>query len=301
MPTLPLPLDMTGLSGGDLPVVTDDDVEQVLRSFLKKDDPTLVRDALVSGLFKILATYQQRAERACALSDVLRSEGEFLRGIAQDAKIPIFAGDSDDAIRARILVSAQTVTPTAILAAANTILAPFTTIKAAYCEGSDRWFVADRSQPNPPGWFSFVWTSAMNRDPSYPDRLYVDDAVQNGGAVIPRRRPGGARAFTDTFGRQFLLRIPDLTAAASSGFFPFSIFSTVPGLPSTPSSPDTDYRVLAVFAGTGISTFDAQLANSVRSIPGSALTVFNAIVSTVQRIKGHGVRWTIVADPKLID
>ena len=90
---------------------------------------------------------------------------------------------------------ADLVTPTAILAAANTILALYTAVRAQYAESVlDRWFVHDGTA----GWHSFV-----GAQPQYLARLYPADAAANGGFVRPSSEIGGAWAFADA-GRALL-------------------------------------------------------------------------------------------------
>jgi len=292
MPVLPLPLGLTGLSGGDLSVVTDDDVEAVLDAFLKPGDSHEVRDAIVAALFEILATYQRRAERAVCLSDVTRSSGANLIALAQDRGVYQAAGESESHLRARILVSDQTVTPAAILAAVNAILAPFTTQKAAYAESIlDRWFIGSQSPLDGSGpcpWHSFVWNELASRDPQYPDRLYLDDANANSGFVIDGRRPGGARVFSLN-GRSFLLRIPDLSQLTGDGSFAYV---------AVQSGDQPNANANRWFLASGIASGNENIVSEVRNVTGTMDTIFEAIVSTVTRLKGQGIAFTIYADPK---
>jgi hypothetical protein len=284
MPLLPLPTGGSSLTGGDTPVSGTDDVLAALPLFLRPNDSAPIRDAIVAALTAIFIGYQEASNYAAEQSDVLRATDTYLRGFAQELKTYAKPGEDDEALRARMLSVQGLVTPTAILAAVNALLAPFTTVQAQFAESiQDRWFV--RSAPATGDWHSYVWKTTMSRSPTYPDRLYPDDAAINGGDVRPNSNPGGARVWSDNVGRNFLLRLPDLSpldalvAAACSGG---------PGpAPYTKS-----------YFTVGIGT-NASNATFVRNVSASALSVYQAITNTVERLRGSSIRWTLYVDPKL--
>jgi len=277
MPILPLPPDATALGAGDLSVVTDDDVKQLLPAFVRQSDDAPVRDAIAAALRVIVLEYGRRAERAAARVDVLRAEDDDLIGVGQDHDVFASDGESNDSLRSRILDVRALVTPTAIMAAVNSILAPHTSVLAQYGERvQDAWFVGDGTSD----WHSFVWDSTSSMSPYYPDRFYEDDATENGGRFRPQSNPGGARVFNDVIGRLFYIRIPALSGLDDGGAFASGV----------------DLLNGRFYVGDGSS---ADVSNAIRSVPATARTVFDAIVSTVNRIKGHGIRWALFEDPKL--
>ena len=91
---------------------------------------------------------------------------------------------------------------------------------------------------------------------------------------MPGNDPGGARVFTGTTGREFLLRVPDLTGLVASKI--------------TPVTTGADHHT-GFFVGHSSFISSGQFAS----------TIYRAIVSTVNVIVGHSVRWTMFADPKL--
>jgi hypothetical protein len=262
MSRLPLPPGPSRLDGGDLPVVSRDDVLAVLPAFVRKADSAPVRDALFAALHWILLKYQERAGYAATQCDIARATGIYLEGLCEDRGVYRQPGETDHALRARALTTPDLVTPEAILAAANAILGPHTRIKAQLAESLlDRWFVHDGSAK----WHSFV-----GANPQYLVRLYPDDAVANDGFVRPGSRIGGAWAFSDRIGRYFVLRVPVL--GGGHAFVPRA----------------------HVFGGghrAGLFLFKNAA---------EALGVYGAIVNAVERIKAHSIRWALVADPSLV-
>lgn len=245
----PIPLPGTGY-GDTHPVISKADVLAVLPAFWKRDDTAPVRDGLVAALTAIMLAYQTDASYAAAMVDILRAQGTYLDGLGNDRGVPRALGELDPSYRVRLLALPSLVTPTAILAGVNAILAPYTAIKAQYSESvQDRWYV--RSAQNiAQGFHSFVWKAASTtgqRSPYYLDRLYEDDSAQNGGYVRPQSSPGGARVFKDTIGRFLVLRVPDLSALDA---IPVCAFRTTndPVATATPVywNPSTPYSTLSI-------------------------------------------------------
>ncbi len=267
-----------------LPVTSTDDVRAVLPAFLHPDDPAPVRDAIVAALTQILLTYQKRSAYAAAQSDILRAVGRALAEACAERGMLKQTGESDDALRARALTVPSLVTPAAILAAANTILAPYTSVLPQYSEAtSDRWFIGGANAAR--SWHSFLFKKAtIPLSPNYPDRLYPEDAALNNGYVRPQSSPGAARIYSDTVGRYFLLRIPDLSpldVTLAATYAQASVGVAVP------------YRM---FIGKGASSSNTTY---LRKIAATALSVYEAVVNAVNRVKGASIRWMLLVDPKL--
>jgi len=180
---------------GDVPVTEDADVLAVLPFFARGSDPAPIRDALVAAIRVILTTYQDAAAYAASQSDVLSATGPYLDALlGPTTKRNV--NEEDEDYRARGLSLQDVVTPAAIVAAVNSIIAPTT---CTYLEPSlDRMFLGDGTQ---------VWHSFVGAAPQYLDRYYPNDAAANGGIVRPNVDPGLGYLFSDGNGRIFILRI----------------------------------------------------------------------------------------------
>lgn len=273
MPVLPMPPE-SPLAGGDLPVSSVDDVLQILPAFLKQGDSHEVRDAILEALTAMMIKYQVLSEQAVAMSDVTRSLDSALIGLGEDRGVFRQESETLEEYRARILAIPNIVTPEAIIAAINAILAPFTDVEAEYSESvQDRWFVGTSADRD---WHSFVWDATASDSPQYIDRLYEDDATDNSGYFRTNSNPGGARIYADTIGRMFIIRIPDLSSIDTLGSFP-------------DSSSIADRFYIGPSGGM----------SAVRTIGTTMLDIFNTIVSIVSRLKAHSIRYMILADPKM--
>ena len=277
MPTLPLPGEGASLAGGDLPVVSQDDVVAVMPAFLQTKDPAPVRDALFAGLTEILLTYQARAGYAADQADILNAVGAPLYEACAELGVYQQAGESDNSLRARALTQPSLVTPAAILAAANSLLAPYSNILPQYCESIlDRTYLSFGDA----GWHPyFYFDGDIPRSPDYFDRLYPNNAAQNGGYVRPQSEPGASRLFFDDVGRLFLLRIPDLSPLDSRTA---GVFTT------------SDQN--AFYVGSGSSNSNTTY---MRTIPASSATIYASLINVINRIKGASVRWELLVDPNL--
>lgn len=284
MPALPLPSLPVSLDGGDLPVSSTEDIAAVEPYFVKKSDSAPVRDAIRAALAAIFVNYQNVSARASALSDVTKSVGIYLDGLGRDLGVYRQSGELDAAYRTRILAAPSVVTPSAILAAVNTILATYTTVLAQYYEaGLDCWFL-DNTYAN---WSTHVFSSSTLDTgylaPEYPDRLYAYDAADNGGYFREQAQPGGACVFDSTIevGRMFALRIPDLSAIDSVDAY---------------VGDGTEGIAFGLYLGDGTETVSYSF---FYASPLSEYGVYDAIINSVDRIRGHGVRWTLLVDPTL--
>jgi hypothetical protein len=261
--------------------VTASDVLAVLPGFVRQSDSAPVRDALAAALVAIIARYRQLSAYSAAQCDITRATGVYLESLCRERGIYKQSGETDDQLRARALTTPDLVTPEAILAATNSILAAYTSVGAQYAESAlDRWFVQDGSAP----WHSFIGAQAQ-----YFARLYPADAAANAGFVRPSSEIGGAWAFADRRGRFFVLRVPVLTGLAEAHNF-VAADAHVP----------TDVRC---FVADGSNASDSESSGAlgmfVYQSPSTALAVYQAIANAVSRIKGHSVRWLLLADPKL--
>lgn len=284
MPTLPIDGPIP-LSGGPVPVQSSADVLALLPVDVRRSVSAPVRDALVAALTAILQEYQRRSSQGAGCADILRAEGDELAALASDHQGFKQPGESDESLRARVLGIADLVTPETILAAVNAILAPFTTIEAKYFESEvDQWFVHDGTVT---AWDSFVYDDEDAASPRYPDRLYVDDEDENGGDSIEARQVLGAWAFTDGLGRYFVLRIPPLEAVDDSGTYAFS------------SDTVDDGMFVADGSDTGGSESSGAVTSFVFTDQVQSDELYAAIVSTVDLLRGQGIRWQAYVDPYL--
>jgi len=319
MPLLPLPPGGAAISGGDLPVVDSSDVLKVFPDFLKSGDSAPVRDALIAAMVAMFLTYQDFAAFAAAQSDVLRATGIYLDGLLEDRGIKRQPGEIDDDYRARGLAFQAVVTPAAILAAVNAILAPVSNVQCQYFEaGLDRAFLGS-------DWIIFPILPAphdrgkafVGTTPQYVDRLYAYDVATNG-AARANSDPGGMWLFSDCIGRYFVLRVPDLASLdrilqlAYSGAL-LSVDDTLPpelggATPSTFPTPPVgslspNLGGQGLFLGNGSNTSGAEADGSVATFMYSSSTssyqIYQLIANTVERLKGQSIRWMLYVDPNL--
>lgn len=280
MPLLPI-TGPTPLDGGTLPVRDDVDALAVLPPEVRRSTEAPIRDALIAAFAEIQREYQRRARRAAACSDLLRAQGYYEDGLASDHEAFRQGGEDDEILRARIFGVQQLVTPNVILAAVNAILATITAKTARYFESElDQLFVEDGTAT----WACFVYDGTVGATPHYPDRLYSDDAIENGGDVIASREVLGAWASWDNQGRFFILRLPQIDVVDIAGSY---ILDTDDG----------------AFFADGSDTAGAESDGSVTTfIYFSQTTVddaYAAIVSTVELLKGQSMRWQAYVDPLL--
>lgn len=250
----------------------DPDVLAVLPAFVRRSDSAPVRDAICAALSTIVRRYRELTSYAAGQCEIATATGMYLEGLCEDRGVYRQPDESDDSLRARALTAPDLVTPEAILAAANTVLAPYTAVQAEYAESIlDRWYVQDGSAS---------WQSFLGANPRYQKRYYSDDAADNGGVVRPNSRIGGAWAFSDMLGRYFVLRVPELTSLSRSHAF-------LPG------------SFAADGSNPGGREAIGRLGLFIYADPSTTLTVYQAIASAVSRVKGHSVRWQLVADSRM--
>jgi hypothetical protein len=265
---------------GPRPVKSPDDVLAVLPAALKRADTAPVQDAIVDSHTALQFAYQEATEYALAQADVGRATEEYLDGLADDRGFARALHETNSELRDRVEAFPALVTPEAIRQAINQILARFTTKQCEVFEFIDRWFVNDGTT----SWHSFVATATQFAGPSYPERFFSGDAPQQGGKFVPNSDPGGAWVFSDTIGRHFVVRVPDLSGI---------------GITFTYGDPDPEIDETIQdrwYVGDGSSSTNTSYINGDI---GTALGVYQAIESTVNAIAGHSIRWSMWADPRL--
>lgn len=245
------------------PVDSESDVLQALPDDIKEPEAAPIRDAFVSAATEMFREWQRRTETAVNQSTPDRATGTYLEGFGADHEVYKGADEDEEAYRARIFATPQIVTPAAILALVNGLLAPYTNRQPQLFESElDRWFCCSTSP---------VFIGA---DPQYLDRLYVDDAVANGGYVRPQSSPGNAWVFFTEAGRYFVLRVPSLFPEEN---IPFAI-----------SADDTLY--VSSTSGHAFYMFEHVITEA---------ELYDLIISQVERIVGQGIRWMLYVDPNL--
>jgi hypothetical protein len=269
-------------NGDVLPVISDDDVLAVFPAEVRRASTAPVRDALAAALTAILEEYQTRSGNASLLADILRATGNHLEELCAERGVFKQPGESESSLRTRALGIPDVVSPSAILAAVNAILAPHTAIEAKYFESElDAWFVDDGTAT----WSAFVFDGVDSATPHYPDRLYVDDVVENGGDAISGREVLGAWAFADTIGRYFVLRLPPLESVDDEGSYAIYV--------------DDDGMFVANGSDTSGAESDGTVTSFVYTDQVFSDDLYAAIVSSVELLKGQGIRWQAIVDPLL--
>jgi hypothetical protein len=291
MPSFPLPPPAVP-GGGDLPVVTTQDVLTLLPKGIQQPQTAPVRDALVGALTQIALSWQEAASYAAAEADIGRSTDQWLSGNADDRSFNKQATETDPAFRARSLGVPATVSTAAIVSAINAILAPYTAIPCRVFDSVlDRMYVFDgtvTSRSYVAGSAGLTFPPFSNAGPNYPDRLYPEYASQNGGAFLPNSSPGGAWPFGDCIGRYLVVRITDLAPT-----FLGHAYTTNTLLPTVALSP---FKHLYVFTGSAPGTGTRAFINQSSQ---TALGVYQSIVNTVNSLIGQSIRWQLFVDPRL--
>lgn len=274
---------MTIIGGENLPVISPADVLRAFPKFVRDSDPAPIRDAIVAALTEIFIEFQQRAEYAAAQSDARTTTDIYLEGLGADKDLEKQPGETDAQFRARLFSVPDLVTPHAIIAAVLTLISPYTPAQPQIFEASlDRWFIDDTHH------YSFIGSS-----PQYLDRLFPDDIAING-AVRSNSAPGGAWVFSDMVGRYFVLRIPPLTGSDDQHAF-ISLVTADPILNILISNGSF------INDGTNIANSELNGTDATFIFADRQLSqeIYSAIVSTVDRIKGHSIRWAAWVDTRL--
>jgi hypothetical protein len=240
-----------------------------------------VRDAIIAGETAALLKYQRTSRYAAAQSDRLRATGEYLDEIGWENGINRQDGETgaagDTTYRARINAIPSVVDPNDIILAANAVLSPYTTISCRYAERSDGLFLTTGDAV----WVCPTFVEVGTSNPHYPDRLYPD-ATPAGLTSVVNRRPPPCMLNGDSYGRWFLLRAPDVGL----------VDSTVAGSYAGDTTDPTEGLFISSGTSANNSTFLFNFTSTVDQI-------YGALVSSVEAIRGHGIRWTLFVDPNL--
>lgn len=269
MPSVPSPLGF--LAGqGDLPVKNTDDVLATYALEAQARDAAPVRDALIEAETEMFMAWQRAGEYAAAQSSSLTATGIYLTGQAADRGVHRQENEQDEALRDRVFTAPVVVTPDAIIEAVKGILAPYTTVEPQLFDSVlDRLYLSNGDSD----WACFLTHGEANIEPKYPERHYE---------LRPNSHPGGAWCFGDVHGRHFVLRVPDVSGAASNGAFVYH-GQTAPDFAAYLSN------------GDGIPAATTYLFAPRQT----AAAIYKSIIETVERLRGAGVRWTLLIDPKL--
>lgn len=282
MPTLPLPVGGAALHGGDLPVSDGTDVLAEFPQGHRRPTTAPVRDAICAALAEIHKAYQDEVAQLFAQADPLRATGDELYRIADEHEVTAYANEDPSDLRDRLFQLEDAVTPAAIAAAVNSILAQYTTAQCQIVEPElDGWFVEDGNTSI--GAFIPTSTPGGACSPHYADRLYPDDAAENGGFVLPNADP----RFTIVANgspRSLLIWLPELSASDSD--FSFCV--------------DASDSIMAIFSGTQDDLADADSSNFIFTSSQTSDDAYASIVGVVDSLKGQGITWTAVVDPTLV-
>lgn len=263
------------------------DVLAVYPAEYKQEPEAPVRDALVGAQAALFTKYKKTSQYAADQANVARATRRYLDGQGEDRDVHRSGNEGDGPYRARVLAVPEVVTPLAIVAAVNAVLAPYTTIKAQYLESiQDRAYLrfhppSELDDPVGRG------CAILEHSPNYASRLYPEDEAVNGAARV-QCSPGGAWLFGDRVGRYFVLRVPDLSpldTVIPAMYFP------MPGEPENLGG--LSRRMFLRTTGSDPPKSFLYKKST------TALDVYGAIVSAVEAVIGHSVRWKMISDPKL--
>jgi len=282
----------------ELPIVSNDDILAVLPAFMRQSDNAPIRDAIVAALEVMFETYQEAATWAAQQSDILTATGTSLVSKLEERGIFQNPGESDDELRLRGLGLRAVVTPAAICAAVNSLIAP---LSCSYLEPElDQVFFEDGDA---------TWASFIDVAPQYQDRLYPDDAASNGGVVKANVNPPPAGFFDTDAGRYFQLLAPDISQLDDALVLAYDGEKLAPGDVDVPEMggalldvPIFDGEgVSAAYGGTGLYPMDTVADGDARLYlfdnTTGANAIYSQIVQVVERLRGGGFRWSLMTAP----
>jgi hypothetical protein len=283
--------------GGTLPndalaIVTDDDVMAILPAYMRESDNAPIRDAIVAALRVMATTYEEAASYAAAQRDVIYASGDELDSLLEPRR---YDGELDEDYRLRALGLRDVVTPNAICAAVNVLIAPYT---CSYLEPElDQFFVTGSVDDGS----DTVWGCFLDVAPQYQDRFYPDDTASNSGAVKAHVNPGPAGLYDHDGGRYFVIQIPDLSNLNKNIVL---VYNGVKMTSTDPSVPELggQFKFGESIGGTGIYPMGV-----VVTTPANRSFLFNnttgedsrydAIIDVVERLRGGGFQWALVVHP----
>jgi hypothetical protein len=280
MPLLPDTVDGSALTGGPVPVTDYRDVLAAFPSAMQASTAAPVRDALAHALAAGFRAYQKGASYAFAQVDPTQATGSYLQGLGADRGVTSSASLTDAQYRASIFAAKAVVTPAAIVAQVNALLASVTTIQCQLCDAQlDQVFLPSVDN----AFYCTVLTSGSNSTPaidnSYPDRVY---------SSRPNSSPGGFRLFDDNSNvRCFLLRVPNLASVDNNQYFAWSGYT-----------PQMFLQTRFPYAQYPFYTYLGPQA-AMFSYDADAVSLYNQIVNVVNQIKAEGIRFILLVDPTL--
>jgi len=239
-----------------------EDVLVLVPPELRSEEAQPVLNAIVDILVAMSLEYQRDSDRCIAGCDPERAEDSPLDAVASDRGAERASGEEDEAFRARTLGITPNASLSAIYAAVNAILAPWTATTCQIIESHlDR--VCVRSNTTALDWHAFIGFQAL-----YPDRLYDDGTV----ATVTGRGGTGAHIYSNTALRMFTILLPSLSMLEPADVWPQSIIG------------------YGLFVG-----YDAFIHP-----PGANMTmVYRAIENAVLQIAGHSISFTMIEDRTL--
>ncbi len=254
MPTLPLDSLPVPLDGGPLPVASIADVQNEFAGEVQDPPVAPVRDALQLGIKGMLQRYQRASRYAAAQSDPARATGVYLDEIGSyERDVHRQAGELDASYRARVNAFEGVADPGDIVAAANAVLAPYSsgiaagTLSCVYFERNDCWFA--RSGP----FYDIV--GASNASPvKITARYPLDPSLKNGATVTVAHVAGNAGA-NGTFPIA-------LVAGPLQILDPGGIVNPAITLSGTPASAFALNLIITRAGGFGVGQFSYQVATS---------------------------------------
>lgn len=248
-------------------------------------------EAIVQAQAAQLENNRVLSSYAADQSNIARATGRYLDGLGEDRDVHRSGDEKDESYRQRVLAVPDVVTPLAIMKAVNAVLAPYTSIKSQYLESiQDRAYLRfsvppmDSGDPDPGNCCAII-----NDTPNYPARLYPEDEAVNGAARV-QCSPGGMWLFGDRIGRYFVLRVPDLSPLDDNVPAMYFENSFAPGDPVAAALPNRLF-----LRTTGSDPPKSFLYKNSKP----ALDVYGAVISAVQAIIGHSIRWKMISDTTL--
>lgn len=270
MPQFPEFSEPLPIQGGDLPA--REDAVQSLVPVERRSDAAPVQNDLLAAEVAAWREHERHAEEAAGQCSPLTATGTWLESLGAERKVFRQDGESQEAYRDRIYAPPELISPRAILDAVSAAIAPYTDVLPRLSESIlDGWYVGDDTAT----WSSHVYSvHGPSRSPHYPDRLYPDDAAENGGHFRLQSEPDGAVPM-DGHGRMFTIRIPDLGSQSLDTFV---------------TSSDDGWLIEDGTAAWSSHVWDSGLGAS---------TAYAVAINTVAALRAHSIRWVLIVDPHL--